>query len=372
MTPTMTTADSAIVANEQAWAAARLRGAAEALGLLDQRSPAEQRQVARFAVGLLAANVSHADWVSAGLPPAELPVRAVQPQTPVGHPAVLRLARMALRAYRHEMTLEERAVRWRMLADFFTQYVAATDPSLLQIREQAAIAAVNSNDTSAWVFVELENAVEFYRARDGEMGYLTSLARQNLAIAYRQRRTDADLVTAAALDEEEIRRRTARYGPEHPVTLAAVAGLMLSLILQAEASTDAATQRVLADRVLAEIGRIRVIRDRLFGTTAPNATRVRRYEARALLLRGEPERALSCLEYTLAFENAHNEGRQTQGIGQTHYLLARAYAALEQFDNASEHARLALGIFDRHSPSSRAAASARVLVDLLVGQTSRG
>src|SRR5579871_2658940 len=104
------TPETALAADEQARAAAaRLRGATEALNVLGRRSPAEQQQASLYAVGLLRAAVAEADLAETGLP---WPLPPVQDQTgqdqpaqqeqqnepgarrlSPGHPAVLLLAR---------------------------------------------------------------------------------------------------------------------------------------------------------------------------------------------------------------------------------------------------------------------------------------
>lgn len=354
--------DILLTADEEARVAAGLRGATEALDVVRQRSPADRQRAARFAVGLLARYVAAADWTAAGLPP---PAEAGEPaeyRCPLGHHAAVRLARAAIALYGAELRVDDRPAHWDMLAEFFARQLPASDPELVHVRERAALARVDANDTVPEVFRELLDALDFHRAADGADGYLTSLARASLSVAYRQRRTGDDLATATQLSEEEKRTRTARYGPDHPVTLVARSLLTLSLLLQAEASDDEDQRQVLADRALAEITEVRAARDRLFGRTSPNAAASRRYEARALFLLGQPERARSCLEYTLTFENVHNRGQQTQSIGQTHYQLARVHRALGDVTRALHHARRAVQIFELRDPAGRAAGSARRLV----------
>jgi hypothetical protein len=165
--------------------------------------------------------------------------------------------------------------------------------------------------------------------------------------------------------EEEVKIRTARYGPDHPVTLVARSMLTLSLLLQGEASDDEIERRALGQRALAEITKVRVARDRLFGVTSPNATNSRRYEARALMLLGQLERGRSCLESTLTFENTHNAGQQTQRLGQTHYQLARPHRPLCNRAKAVDHARRARQIFESHNPTGHAASDVRRLLEEL-------
>jgi tetratricopeptide (TPR) repeat protein len=360
------------VADEQARAAARLRGSTEALNVLQRRLPADQQRACQFAVDLLSRYVATADWIAAGLPEPGGARECAEYRCAVGHPAVLRLARAAMALHCAELRVDDRPAHWDRLAEFFARQVSASDPELVRLRERAAIAHVDANNTAPAVFKDLLGALDFHRARDGEDGYLTTLARANLSVAYRQRRSGDDLARATLLAEEEVRTRTTRYGPDHPVTLVARSLLTLSLLLQAEASASEASRHALADRALAEITEVRVARDRLFGVTSPNATNSRRYEARALLLLGQHERARSCLEYTLTFENTRNAGRQTQSIGQTHYQLARVHCALGEPAKALHHARQAREIFELHNPAGRAATSARSLIQELSRATQPG
>jgi hypothetical protein len=102
--------------------------------------------------------------------------------------------------------------------------------------------------------------------------------------------------------------------------------------------------------------------DRLFGVTAPNATNIRRYEARALLLLGQPERARDFLEDTLTVEDAYSGGQQTQSIGQTHYQLAQVHRALGDLSRALDHAQRAAAILAAYNPAGRAVRNARRLI----------
>jgi tetratricopeptide (TPR) repeat protein len=242
---------------------------------------------------------------------------------------------------------------------FFARQLPDTDPELIRLRESAAVARVEADDTSPGVFAVLLEALDFHLRTDGRDAYLTSIARANLAVAYRQRGGDADLDNATELAEDEVKIRTARYGPDHPVTLVARSMLTLSLLLQAEASDDEDERRDLAERALAEITEVRVARDRLFGVMSPSATSSRRYEARALLLLGQLQRARSCLESTLTFENTHSGGQPTQSLGQTHYQLARVHRALGHRAKAADHARRAREIFEAHHPTGYAASDVR-------------
>jgi hypothetical protein len=239
------TADRTAAAGEQAWVAARLRGTAEALNVLQQRSPAERRSAARSAVSMLAANVTPANWAQAGLPaPTPTPTPEAGQSggdlVPLNHPSTVLLARTALGLYCGELRVDDRPVHWDKLVAFFERYLPETAPELVRLRERAAGAHVAANDTSPQVFAVLLDALDFHLEADGHDAYLTSIARSNLSVAYRQRRTDADLGNATVLARDEVRTRTARYGADHPVTLVARSLLTLSLLLQAEASDDEA------------------------------------------------------------------------------------------------------------------------------------
>jgi hypothetical protein len=359
------TADRGAAAGERAWVAARLRGAAEALSVLQRRSPADQRSAARSAVSMLAANVTSADWTQAGLPGPTDGGRSGGHLVPLNHRSTVGLARTALGLYCGELRVDDRPVQWDKLVAFFERQLPETDPELVRLRELAAGAHVDAGDTSPTVFAVLLDALDFRLETDGQDAYLTSIARANLSIAYRQRRTDADLGNATQLAKDEVKTRTARYGAHHPVTLVARSMLTLSLLLQAEASADEAERCYLGQQALAEITQVRVARDRLFGVTSPNATSSRRYEARALMLLGQLDRARSCLESTLTFENTHNAGQQTQSLGRTHYQLARVHRALGERALAAEHARRARQIFESHNPTGRAASDVGRLLDEL-------
>ncbi len=353
--------DMTLAADDQARAAARLRGAAEALNVLGPRSPADQQRACRFAANLLGTHVVPADWRAAGLPRPDSGPLAGQ-LTPVNHRAALWLAKAAIILYSAELRAQDRPVHWDKLVEFFARHFRADDPVLVRLRERAAVARVDAGDVSPQVFDVLRQALDYHRVRDGEDAYMTTLAKENLAIAFRQRRSGDDLAMATRLAEEEVRTRAVRYGLGHPVTITARSMLTLSLLLQAEASADPAEQHRLARRALTENTEVRVARDRLSGVTSPDATSSRRYEARALLLLGQPERARSCLEYTLTFENAHHGGRQTQSVGRTHYQLARVNRVLGESATALRHAQQALRIFELHNPAGLDCRHARKLV----------
>jgi len=371
------TPDTALVADDLARAAARLRGATQALNVLQYRSPADQQRASLFAVSLLAAAAAPADWTEAGLPeppPAGQADRADQPATrqlPLDHQAVVLLARTALLLYAAKLRISERLGHWERLARFFAAYLPEDDPELFRLHEHALTARVQAGDTSAEVFSDLMSAVEYHRAVHGEDAYLTSIAQTNLATAFRLRSADNDadndLAAAATLAEEAVKTRATLYGPEHPLTLVARSLLNHSKLLQAEISSAEDRPR-LASQVLSEVTAVRAARDRLFGITAPNATMSRRHEARALLLLGEPERARQVLELALACETAHNGCHESRAIADTHQLLARVHRDLGDPGRAVEHAREASRIFDLHDPGGRGARQTRRLIEELTAE----
>jgi tetratricopeptide (TPR) repeat protein len=97
----------------------------------------------------------------------------------------------------------------------------------------------------------------------------------------------------------------------------------------------------------------------------PSQASISRYEARALLLLGQPEKACAFLEDTLTAEQAHTGGRLTQSIGETHYQLARVHRVLGDLSRALDHAQRACQIFQSHDPAGRLARSARRLIRAL-------
>jgi tetratricopeptide (TPR) repeat protein len=349
-------------AYQRAEAAARLRGAVEALGVLRSRPPGDPLGPGRYAMALLAGHVSRADWNSAGLPALPAAPGAAEHLVPVSDRAVMCLARAAMQFHCAELRIADRPAHWARLAKFFAQRLPASDPDLARLRERVCIERVDAGDTSPDVVGDLRAALDHHRETDGEHAYITGLARANLSVAYRQRGTGADLAEATRLARAEAQARTARYGPAHPVTLVARSLLARSLLVQAEAADDPAGRRHFARDALAEITDVRVARDRMYGVTAPNATRSRRHEARALLLLGELDRARACLEHTLTFERIHSGGREHYETGQTHLVLARVYAAQGNRDRALEHARRAHRILSVHNPGSTSSGQAAALV----------
>jgi hypothetical protein len=350
---------------EQAAAAARLRGAAEALSVLQGRPPAEQQRASRFAVGLLGAHVSPADWVGAGLPAPTNPARRGEHLVPPNDRAVLQMARYAMQLYATELRVADRPAHWARLAQFFEQHLPASADELIRLRATAVTVRVEADDTSPEVISALLHAVDYHREADGEDAYLTRLARASLLVAYRQRGTETDLANSTKLAEEETAARMARYGPDHPVTLVARSLFTLSLLVQAESTDDRADRRTLAGRALAENTEVRVARDRLYGVRSPNAAVSRRYEARALILLGDLDKARACLEYTLAFEKARSKSRELQSHGQTHYHLSRVHCELGNREKALEHAEHARRIFSLHNPRGSALRKTAALIEEL-------
>ncbi len=354
-------------ADEQARAAARVRGATQALNVLGHRSPVDQQRACLFALDLLRKAAAPADWTRAGLPelpgagPAADGGQPAAPRLPVDHRAVVLLAQAAMDLHAAGRRVSERPGLWESMAGFFAGLLPADDPELPGLRERVLTARTDAGDTSPELFGELADALEYHRAVHGADAYLTSIAQMQLAIALRLRLEDDDLAASAALAEEAARARAAVYGPEHPVTLAARSIASHSMLLRAETSPDEERPRI-ASQVLSEVKAVRAARDRLYGITAPNATLSRRHEARALLLLGEPDQARQALELALACETAHNGAHESRTMADTHQLLARAYRALGDPGKAAGHAREASRIFGLHNPDGRAAKQARRLI----------
>jgi tetratricopeptide (TPR) repeat protein len=282
----------------------------------------------------------------------------------LSHHAVLLLARTAMVLHTAGLRICERPWHWDRLARFFDARLPASDPYLFRLRERALMARVSAGDTSPGVVAALMSAVEFHRAVHGEDAYLTSIATTNLAIAFRQRGGDGDLAASTALAQQAAQARSAGYGPEHPLTLAARSLVSLCLLLQAERSKVEERHR-LAGRVLAEVTAIRAARMRLYGSTAPDTTRSRRHEALALLLLGEPERAAQTLELTLALETALGGADRAKAVADTRLLLAEVHRALGDTGKAVEHAREANRIYGQQNPRGHGARRARCLLEQL-------
>jgi hypothetical protein len=371
------TPDSAFAAQEQARAAAaRLRGATEALNVLGRRSPADQQRASLFAVGLLQDALADADLSETGLPRplhAEHRGQAAQGQAggtgaaarlPADHRAVLLLARAAMVLHTAGLRICERPWHWDRLVRFFDARLPASDPHLFRLHERAVMSRVDAGDTSPGVVATLLGAVEYHRRTHGEDAYLTSVATTNLALALRQRRGDGDLAASTALAEKAARVLAARYGAEHPLTLVARSLVAIGLLLQAEGSQEEERRR-LAARVLAEVTAIRAARMRLYGSTAPDTTRSRSHEAVALLLLGEPERAGQALELTLALAAALGGADGAEAVAGTRLALVQVSRVLGDMDKALEHAREANRIYGQQNPRGHGARRARRLVEQL-------
>jgi tetratricopeptide (TPR) repeat protein len=282
---------------------------------------------------------------------------------------VLLLARCALRLHCAELPAADRPAHWGRLADFFARHLPAAADELIRLRQTVINARLDADDASPEVISALSEAIDYCRGVHGEDAYLTGIARANLSTAYRQRGTGTDLAESTALAEREKASRTARYGPDHPVTLVARSLLALSLLVQAEAAGDPDERHLLASRALAENTEVRVARDRIYGVPSAPAAVTRRYEARALLLLGDPDKARACLEYTAALERARGDGSQSHGHGQTHYHLSRVCRALGRHDEAREHAEQAGRIFSLSSPrGSELRATAALMEELATGE----
>lgn len=126
-------------------AAARLRGAAEALDMLDGRPPAARRSASRYGVALLLRHAAPADWGRSGLPlPQGQPYRQLPRGTggvPLSDRSVMRLAEASMTLYCAELRVTDQPWHWAWLARFFADYVPAADPGLADLRARASRAA---------------------------------------------------------------------------------------------------------------------------------------------------------------------------------------------------------------------------------------
>ncbi len=368
----------------RAESAAWMRGAAEAFGVLSRRGTADRLRAAGHAIDLLIRAVEPADWHRAGL--GVLPARAPASPAdgvPVGDPVVLHLARTAMTLRCSTLPTAERPRQWVRLAGFFAQVVPSADPLLhpllhRQLRRLEATVLFNRMETGAGlqeVVEGLSRSYEWHRDTYGRHAYLTSLARTNLAIAYRMRAAGTDLADADGFCREEITIRTSRYGPEHPFTLVARSLLARNLLAQAEAAGGQRERHDLARQAYAEADRVRAARDRLYGVTSSGATLSRRLQGHALLLLGEPtdlNRARACLRYVLAFETSRNGNTEWRGSGRTHLLLARACLALGDRSAALDHARNAWRLLAADAPAGPSCREAAALLRNLSGTHGDG
>lgn len=141
-------------AGKQARAAARLRGATQALQVLGRRSPQEQQRASLFAVNLLRTEAAVADWTEAGLP--ELPLadpaagadRPPRPRLPVDHRAVVLLARAAMDLHAAGLRISERPGRWERLAAFFADRLPESAPELSELRERVLATGAYAGEAS--------------------------------------------------------------------------------------------------------------------------------------------------------------------------------------------------------------------------------
>jgi hypothetical protein len=148
------TPEAVLAAEEQVRAAARLRGASQALRVLMDRSPAEQQRASLFAMSVLRAEAVPADWSEAGLPEpplADPSVSADQPSCPplpVDHRAVVLLALTAMDLHAAGLRINERPGHWERLARFFAGRLPETAPVLLRLRERVLTARTDAGGTS--------------------------------------------------------------------------------------------------------------------------------------------------------------------------------------------------------------------------------
>jgi hypothetical protein len=130
------TPDAVPAADEQARAAARLRGATQALNVLAHRSPADQQRASVFAMNLLRTEVAPADWTAAGLPepppadPAATADQPARPRLPVDHRAVVLLACAAMDLHAAGVRISERPGLGERLTRFFADRLPEADPEL--------------------------------------------------------------------------------------------------------------------------------------------------------------------------------------------------------------------------------------------------
>jgi hypothetical protein len=79
---------------------------------------------------------------------------------PVGHQAVLQLARSAMMLYRSELRGADRPAAWQRLAAFFARQLPLSEPELIWLREHAMLARLAAADTA---FGLAEDAYRFSR-----------------------------------------------------------------------------------------------------------------------------------------------------------------------------------------------------------------
>lgn len=352
---------------------AHMRGAAEALSVMSRRGPGDRLRAVDEALGMLIRHVDHVEpaaWRSAGLQLSDRyraaghAARAGGAQTriQVSDPAVIYLAHVAMRLLCSTRPAAQRPKMWDRFASFFA---TSAKPISRRMEATALFSRIEAGDVSPEIVEGLFSVYEWRRETYGRDAYLTSLARTNLAIAYRIRATGTDLADATEFCRQETRARNRQYGPDHPFTLVARNNLARCLLAQAEAAGDERTRHALARQAYEEAGRARAARDSLYGPTSSNATLSRRHQGHALLLLGDLERARSCLRYAIAFETKRNDNTEWRRSGWTHLLLARVCTAGHDRDAARIHANTAWRLLTRDEPHSRACRDAAALLQQL-------
>jgi len=333
----------------------RMRGATEALSVLQARPRAHRPSISGHARALLATYVDVAAWNDAGLP-------TLQPHgepVPVRAETVVRLARLVTSIHCADLRLADRPVVWSRLESFFARRLPASSPELVRLRGVVCNEQLEADCLPPDV-AKLKEILEFQRKEHGEDSYLAGLTRGTLSGAYRQL---GDFAPAISLLDGEEQLRASRYGRDHPVTLVARSLLARLLLLQAEAADEAA-RLVIAQRALDLINEVRAARDRMYGVAARNATLSRRHEGHALLLLGDLDRARVCLDHVLTFEMTRDGRADLYSSGQTHLLLARVYAAQGNWQQAREHAGHAHRISSAHSARGMESAAAALARDI--------
>jgi DNA-directed RNA polymerase specialized sigma24 family protein len=358
-------------AARQREALARMHGAAQALSTLSRRGPGSRLRAAEYAADLLGLYLD-ADWRGLLLPASSNPATAAGAvraggQVKVSDPAVLHLAIEAMRLRCSTLHAAERPERWAGLADFFATVLPNTAPPLRVLAATVLFSRSHADDVRQEVIDGLLADYEWRRDTYGPDAYLTSIARTNLANAYRTRGAGTDLADASEFCRQEISARARRYGPEHPFTLVACNMLARCLLAQAEVAGDEQERRTLARQAYDEADRARATRDQLYGVTAANSTLSRRYQGHALLLLGDLQRARSSLHYALAFETARNDNAEWRGSGATHLLLARASLGLGDRAAALQHAATAHRLLAADNPAAAACRAAYTLLEQLGG-----
>ena len=344
----------------------RLRAAAEALSVLQDRRPDDQQRACRFAVSLLISCAEQADWRSAGLLFDPAPPPRCNEQLPAGDAAVLGLACCALRLQEAGLSAVQRAVHWSRLVAFLAPALPEPEAELVGLREMVLRRRNAAGQTSPEVVRGLRAALAHHRSADGEDAYGTAVARTALAAAYLERRTGSDLARAAALLEAEVAVRSAQYGARHPATTAARSLRAECLVIRAEQSVTKSGQRTLASAALEEIAGSRVVSDQLHGAGSAAGTRLRLQEARAAILLGDLHRARACLEFVLVFDrNREAHGMLSLSQGYAHLQLARLDRDAGDNVSALGHARQALQTFSAQIPGGRAARDAAALAQQL-------